>query len=471
MAVGSAATTGRDDLLQRFAERLVVNPDLDRALVSYQADKDRPKYRWLRYKEAFSSSLVEYVLKTLELPSGRLLDPFAGTGAALFASAALGWHSEGVEISPVAALAIRARIAARRIDRKALDAALKRFREAYPQLPAAIEGLPHLQITRLAYPFENEIAIATYRKYCSRLRNPDIRLLFQFAGLSVLEACSYTRKDGQFLRWDRRAAKPRVRATFNKGPIADFPTAVERKLRQIRDDLYGGLFRNPRSQGSSGSVADIALHEGSCLEILPGFSEATFDVVLTSPPYCNRYDYTRTYALELMYLGLTDEDVKTLRQQMLSCTVENQDKMALLESIYARVGRTAALARAASTCQESPALREVLTALEDARDAGGLNNRRIVDMVRGYFFEMSVIIGELARVVRRGGHVIMVNDNVRYAGEEIPVDLILSSFAEAFGLRAKVIWVLPRGKGNSSQQMGAHGRAELRKCVYVWERE
>jgi len=292
----------------------------------------------------------------------------------------------------------------------------------------------------LAYPFHNEIAIATYRKYCSRLRNPDMRLLFQFAGLCVLEACSYTRKDGQFLRWDHRAAKPRVRATFNKGPIADFPTAVELKLGQIRDDLYGGLFPNPRSQGSSGSVADIALHEGSCLEILPGFPEAAFDVVLTSPPYCNRYDYTRTYALELMYLGLTDEEVKTLRQQMLSCTVENQDKIALLESIYARV-------------------------------AGGLNNRRIVDMVRGYFFEMSVIIGELARVVRRGGHVIMVNDNVRYAGEEIPVDLILSSFAEAFGLRAKVIWVLPRGKGNSSQQMGAHGRAELRKCVYVWERE
>ena len=25
-------------------------------------------------------------------------------------------------------------------------------------------------------------------------------------------------------------------------------------------------------------------------------------------------------------------------------------------------------------------------------------------------------------------------------------------------------------KGNSSQQMGAHGRQELRKCVYVWRK-
>jgi hypothetical protein len=30
--------------------------------------------------------------------------------------------------------------------------------------------------------------------------------------------------------------------------------------------------------------------------------------------------------------------------------------------------------------------------------------------------------------------------------------------------------VLPNGKGNSSQQMGAHGRDVLRKCVYIWRK-
>jgi hypothetical protein len=65
----------------------------------------------------------------------------------------------------------------------------------------------------------------------------------------------------------------------------------------------------------------------------------------------------------------------------------------------------------------------------------------------------------------------MVNDNVRYGGEEIPVDLILSEFAEAFGFSTENIFVLPRGKGNSSQQMGNYGRTEIRKCVYVWQRK
>ncbi|MHC5048438.1 MAG: restriction endonuclease, partial [Planctomycetota bacterium] len=52
----------------------------------------------------------------------------------------------------------------------------------------------------------------------------------------------------------------------------------------------------------------------------------------------------------------------------------------------------------------------------------------------------------------------------------VPVDLILSDFAAGFGLHVEHIWTLARGKGNSSQQMGAHGRQELRKCVYVWRK-
>ena len=64
----------------------------------------------------------------------------------------------------------------------------------------------------------------------------------------------------------------------------------------------------------------------------------------------------------------------------------------------------------------------------------------------------------------------MVNDNVRYAGANIPVDLILSDIAQGAGFDVEKIWVLPTGKGNSSQQMGTHGREELRKCVYVWRK-
>jgi hypothetical protein len=64
----------------------------------------------------------------------------------------------------------------------------------------------------------------------------------------------------------------------------------------------------------------------------------------------------------------------------------------------------------------------------------------------------------------------MVNDNVRYAGASISVDMILSNIADKLGFHTKNILILPDDKGNSSQQMGMHGREPLRKCVYVWRK-
>jgi len=91
-------------------------------------------------------------------------------------------------------------------------------------------------------------------------------------------------------------------------------------------------------------------------------------------------------------------------------------------------------------------------------------------MVRGYFYEMACVIGECMRVLKPGAPLIMVNDNVRYAGASVAVDIILSELAERLGFVTEQILVLPNGKGNSSQQMGEHGREPLRKCVYVWRK-
>lgn len=190
--------------------------------------------------------------------------------------------------------------------------------------------------------------------------------------------------------------------------------------------------------------------------------------MITSPPYCNRYDYTRTYALELAYLGVDAAELKRLRQELLSCTVENKAKLEQLEETYRESSQSSLLQSAVRAFDEQAALQEILGVLEEERATGGLNNVNVSRMVRNYFLESAVVIFELARVLRSGGRVVMVNDNVRYAGEEVPVDLILCELASEAGFRTEAIWTLGRGKGNSSQQMGVHGRSELRKCAYVW---
>jgi len=187
-----------------------------------------------------------------------------------------------------------------------------------------------------------------------------------------------------------------------------------------------------------------------------------FEGIITSPPYCNRYDYTRTYALELAVLGVSSDKLTRLRQTMLSCTVENREKDLL--AINQKWGNIL------SYCTKHPILTPLLDYLSDLNNRDELNNKGIPRMVNGYFKEMACVIYECARVLRKGGYVAMVNDNVRYAGASISVDMILSNIAEKLGFYVENILVLPNGKGNSSQQMGRHGRDPLRKCVYVWRK-
>lgn len=469
-------THARDLLHQKFSKRIKHNPALDRTLVSFQANKQEPFYSWFKYKEGFSQRLVSYLLEHLwKKPAGVLLDPFAGAGTTLFAGKSLGWKTKGIEISPVGIYAIKARLVASRLAalnfQKIVESLLKiDFLENYDPRFA----INHIAITKGAFPDNEERQLIGYITFCQQnVTDEDVRTLLLYAAFSVLEEISYTRKDGQYLRWDSRSGRSQGKKRFDKGYIRPFKEAISDKLSTMLRDLRGGisqgnLFAATEQPIQSGPNPE--LYAGSCLDLLPRMTSDSLDFVLTSPPYANRYDYTRTYALELVFLGCGHDEVKQLRQAMLSCTVENRDKREQLRHKYAALGRSTDFDSVDSVFNQQEALQEVLGILDGYRDAGALNNQHIARLVRNYFYEMCFVIFELSRTLRSGGIVAMVNDNVRYAGEEVPVDLILSDVAESFGFRANHIWTLGRGKGNSSQQMGSHGRSELRKCVYVWEK-
>jgi site-specific DNA-methyltransferase (cytosine-N4-specific) len=79
---------------------------------------------------------------------------------------------------------------------------------------------------------------------------------------------------------------------------------------------------------------ELVLYEDSILYKLPQLEDDSIELVITSPPYCNRYDYTRTYALELAFLGIDDKKIKQLRQSLLTSTVENREKFDQLKNFY-----------------------------------------------------------------------------------------------------------------------------------------
>ncbi len=445
----------------RYNGQLKTENALSRGLVSFQANKKRSVYRWYKFKEAFSADLVEYLLDRYGIKNGVLLDPFAGSGTALFASSSAGSSAEGIELLPIGQQIINTK--------KLIDdglspdemADLKRWSISAPWKKSnGRKGVPELQITKGAYPKETLVEIEKFLHLIDS-ESSKVSSILLFALLCILENISFTRKDGQYLRWDHRSERRQGKRPFNKGLIPSFDEAMSAKLRDIVSDLADDgqaidLFVKDTKRG------DVGLHTGSCLEILPTLPANHYDSIITSPPYCNRYDYTRTYALELALLGVDEKQLRQLRQDMLSCTVENRGKDL--------IGMNPDWVAAIKASDEHELLQSVLSYLNEQKKNGVLNNNGIPRMVRGYFYEMACVIYECGRVLKPGSPLIMVNDNVRYAGASIPVDLILSDIATMLGFTVDNVLVLPNGKGNSSQQMGAHGRDRLRKCVYVWRK-
>jgi DNA modification methylase len=452
----------RVQLYDHYAKRFTKNGDMSRALVSFQANKRKPFYRWFKYKEAFSSEMVDYFItryRPINIAKPRILDPFAGVGTTLTTARRAGWQATGIELMPVGVAAIKARLLADTVPINSFRRQLNRFKELSLETFSGEYKYPHITITQKAFPVKTEDHLSSFIAFTDTITDTSVQQLFKFACLTILEDVSYTRKDGQYLRWDGRSGKS-TDSAFRKPIIYDFKTAIVNKLQMMLDDIEQRTLLN--------NVPEAEILNGSCLEILPSLPENSFHLVLTSPPYCNRYDYTRTYALELAFLGYDDEAVKKLRQTLLSATVENKSKRLLLENLYKQQGQTQRYRQAMTAFRNGRALHEVLGILTRAKEKGELNNNNIPNMIENYFFEMNIVIRELARILIPGGHIVMINDNVRYHGEEVPVDLILSDYAKKAGLIVEHIGVLNQGKGNSSQQMGIYGRDELRKGVYIW---
>ena len=450
-----------DEELERyFKNKIVVRSSLTRSLVSFQANKTRPVYRWYKFKEAFSASLVEYLFLQYGVIKGRILDPFAGSGTALFAASELGIDSDGIELLPIGQQIIDTKKILEKFTRNDFET-LQRWVHFKPWKRAENkEHLLELRITKGAYPEDTKDSIEKYIGAYQQ-ENTKVQAVLRLALLCILESISYTRKDGQYLRWDFRSGRKQSEKPFDKGEIIDFERAISEKIQEIIGDIQpiakqSNLFPASVYQG------EIRLYNGSCIEIMPTLKNNVYDAIITSPPYCNRYDYTRTYALELALLGIGEKELSGLRQEMLSCTVENRAKdLLVLNPLWSPV---------VDIVDRQRLLQSILKYLNEQKVKDLLNNNGIPRMVRGYFYEMACVISECRRVLKPNAPLFMVNDNVRYAGASISVDMIFSSLAESLGFRVENILVLPTGKGNSSQQMGEHGRDELRKCIYIWRK-
>lgn len=470
--------TARMDLEKKLIPITVVANNFNRQNVSYQLSKKDSLHRWLKYKEGFSAELVKRLLKEFNIKKGdTVLDPFVGSGTTSLVCKMLEINSIGFDILPISKTAIKAKQSVFDYDLTEIKRSILEIENL--SMPKSYnKRTPYIAITEGAYPDNTEKEIAFFTEWSNGCNYSEIvKTLIMLCVLNSLERVSYTAKDGQFLRWDCRSKKmldlSKCRIQNGKAPLVvrldkgNLPTLKQSLLEEL-NSMYADISTIQKNAVSD--EAELKFIEGSALFELPKLESSALDGVITSPPYCNRYDYTRTYALELAYLGVTDEKVKKLRQELLSCTVENKSKIDRIRENYIALGKGGDFNQILKVVENNRTLAEINNSLTERSKKGDINNKGVLRMVNSYFVELTFIYAELFRLCKPGAKVAFVNDNVRYGGEVISVDFISTELAEQIGFKPVKIYSLKQQKGNSSQQMAKFGRVPLRKSITVWER-
>ncbi|TKJ27164.1 MAG: hypothetical protein CEE41_00025 [Hadesarchaea archaeon B3_Hades] len=426
--------TERRHIEQKFCPLMREELELGR-LVSYVGNKFVPFLRLYRFKEAFAFDLVRIFIKKFDLsPKDYVFDPFMGMGTTLFASMLEGIPSIGIDRLPIAVFVAKTIPHFLSIQKGELKSTFEILSQKVNSEKVNFNDARFaldVPLMKLAFTKKQILELRRWKAAIDTLSDPQVRDIFMLLFFSILEESSYTSKDGQFLRLkkDKTLAKP--------------GEALVRKLVQAEEDIN--------------RVQDLCKKNPKELPLPQVFSSDTRDLsnihferpptaIITSPPYPNRYDYTRSYCLELCsHFVKNFEELRALRFSMLRSHIES--KVSKEEK------------------SPHPVIQEVVEAL----NAKELNNPRIPYMLIGYFNDMQRAIEQWSSILAQEAQVAVVVDNVRFEGELVPVDLVFSEIAENVGFEVKEI-IISRYKGNSSQQMKKYGRVPVRESVVVWEK-
>ena len=332
--------------------------------------------------------LVSRSLK--EVPAGgRVLDPMCGSGTVARAAVEAGLRCIGRDVDPLAVLMARAWTTP--VDAPAIRAAADELvREAKALADREIERPTDPETVRfIAYWFaprqEAELArLATVL----RRRDQPLRDVLAVA----LSRIIVSKEMMASLARDTSHSRPHKVADANDFYVhAGFLRSARHVAARLAPDRIRGR-------------ADVRLGDARTLDDV---EDASIDLVLTSPPYLNAIDYLRGHRLALVWLG---HDVGSLR-----------------EVRAGSVGTERAL-------PETEAHPDVARFVLDS-GASTLASRH-QGWIRRYAADMTTVLRELGRVVKRSGRVVLVLGNSFLRGAAIDNAGLVESLARSVGFEA-----------------------------------
>ncbi|QUY40941.1 DNA methyltransferase [Acaryochloris sp. 'Moss Beach'] len=274
-------------------------------------ESDRSFHDWYRFILSFPPHLVRtYIDKFGLTANSTLLDPFCGTGTTIVEAKKQGIPAVGVEATPMSWFASRTKTTWT-ADPDQVRGAAERIcyllsRDITPKNTTHLKKLaPEAQSLLL----KNSIGDLPLHK-CLVLRdaidaerNPQLRPLLQ---LALAHTSVHTASNLRFA--------PEVGISRQRKQDAPVLTAWHQQVLAMAVDL-GGIDCPPPT----------VCHHQDARDLTRVIQPESIDAVITSPPYPNEKDYTRTTRLESVLLGFLQDpsDLKAYKQSLLRSNTRN----------------------------------------------------------------------------------------------------------------------------------------------------
>jgi hypothetical protein len=385
--------------------------------------EDRPVHEWYRFVLSFPPHLVrDYITRFGLEGRHRVLDPFCGTGTVLVECKKQGIASVGIEANPVVNFASRVKVDWDLDPDGFLEHARFIFREAvrelrvqgiednplFPTLTQSPETLRVLAPEMQELLLTDSISPLPLHKILVLLdcleRNPDERY-HRHELLALARTLVYSASNLQF--------GPEV----GVGPAKlDAPviSAWMSNIQAMANDLR--LVR-----GNNNVAAEV--HLADSRDILRILQPQSIDAVITSPPYPNEKDYTRTTRLEAVLLGFLQNkaDLQELKRTLLRSNTR---------TVYQ--GDSDDLWVAANLDIQNIA-RAIEARRKELNKTSGFE-RLYATVTQLYFGGMARHLETLRVALRPGAHLAyVVGDQASYLQIKIPTGKLLADIAASLG--------------------------------------
>lgn len=383
---------------------------------------DQAVHRWYRFVLAYPPHLVrDYLSKFGVTPGALVLDPFCGTGTTLVECQKRGISSVGLEANPVVCFASRvktdwtpdpdgllahARLAAECasdiLARDGVDDALA--------LQARAPTCPLKTFT----PEQDSLTLAN-----------SISPLPLHKTLVLLEVLDQMRDDRYYDHERLVLANVVVQSCSNLrfgpevgvGKVKSDAAVVGLWLNAVRD------MRNDLALVGTSEHASAEVHCSDARLLTPAIEPESVDAVITSPPYPNEKDYTRTTRLESVLLGFIQTKAD-LREQKRGLVRSNT------RGVYQGDDDDAYVAG-------FPSVQRLADGIEARRIELGKTSgfeRMYARVTRLYFGGMAKHLAGLRRVLRPGARLAyVVGDQASYLRIMIRTSEILAEIAGSLG--------------------------------------